>query len=126
VSKIDRVIKALHNNPKWKTKTLAKHVGCGEKIIFKARALLGIRNPDRQDREWTEAQDNCLLDLRDNDQMSFKRIGIDMGIAASSIRKRYNQLQGGTGEDTGRKAKVKSDFIWKPGPLVPYVPVFGR
>jgi len=124
MKKIDQVIEALKDNPGWKTKALKKHIGCGQRIIFDARKMLGIRNPDRQDREWTEAQDNCLLDLRDNENMPFKAIGIDMGIGASSIRKRYVQLQEGSGVGTGLKSKV--DFIWAPGPLVPYVPVFAR
>lgn len=124
MKKIDQVIEALKSNPKWKTKALKKHIGCGQRIIFDARKLLGIRNPDKQDREWTEAQDRHLLDLRDNENMLFRLIGVDMGIGASSIRKRYVQLQEGSGGGTGRKSKV--DFIWKPGPLVPYIQVFAR
>ncbi len=124
MNKSDQVIEALKKNPKWKTKALEEHIGCGEKTIFKARATLGIRNPDRLDRKWTEAQDRRVLDLRDNEQMHFRLIVVDMGISTSSIRKRYNQLQGGSGEDTGHTAKM--NFIWKPGPLVRYVPVFAR
>ena len=125
-NKMDRVMAALKKNPKWETRPLTEHIGCEKKLIARARSLLGIRNPDAQGREWTEIQDNCLLYLRDVEEKSFRQIGLDMGIPNSTVRNRYTQIQGKTPAERGYKHKAKMDFIWPPGPVVRYVPVFGR
>jgi len=122
MNKIDHAIAALKADPSWSTSKLAKHLGIGEWTVRKARNVIGGHRPANTPRVWTADQDNRLLDLRENG-VSFNQIAIDMDIPPVSVGNRYRKLYG---KELSAKAREKADFIWKPGPLVQYVPVFGR
>jgi len=124
MNKIEQATAALKADPSWSTSKLAKHLGIGEWTVRKARNVIGGHIPANTPRIWTATQDNRLLELRENGA-SFDEIAIDMDILRVSVRNRYRKLYGKEASVTV-KIKVKADFIWKPGPLVQYVPVFGR
>jgi len=122
MNKIEQATAALKTNPSWSTSKLAEFLGIGEWTVRKARNAIGGHRPANTPRVWTTAQDNRLLDLRENG-VSFNQIAIDMDIPPVSVGNRYRKLYG---KELPVKARVKADFIWKPGPLVPYIPVFAR
>jgi len=128
MGKLEETIQAIKDNPEWTLRQLRKNLKVGERTISRAREILGMGPKRNGKRKWTEQEDKKIIWLRVTEKLSWPKIAEKMGIHKWMVRERFIEIRSiTTGITTPDPDKIlEMRFIWKPGPLVPYVPVFGR